>query len=330
MSTTRSCRPHFFSTMLTCLLVSASSMMTAAAADEAPKDIAVFVATLNVASGTVSGVRNITPGKGANFQPSFTGDGSAVLFVSDRAGTANIYRHVLASGETSAVTNTKESLYSPTALPDGSGFVAVRVVTADPYYGLEAKEPSLWRFGWNGKPVSPLVDTRRIGYYGAVGDQHLGLFLVDDVAARNAHKSVLMNRVTGKVTLLTNKPGKAFGRTLDGKRVTFVDQTDPKRWVICAMGPDDTQPEVLVDTAVGKAGEAESDRSQYFVGLPDGSMIMANGTRLFRWDGVKGGSFKPFADLEKLGGAIKNIAASPDGTQLAFSVAMDRVKAGIP
>ena len=325
MSIARSGRPRFFGTMLAFLVMSASSMTTAAAADEAPKDIAVFVAKLNLASGTVSGVRNITPGKGANFQPSFTADGSAVLFVSDRAGTANIYRHVLASGETSAVTTTKESLYSPTVLPDGSGFVAVRVVTADPYYGLEAKEPSLWRFAWNGKPVGPLVDTRRIGYYGWVGDQHLAMFLVDEVAQRNAHKAVLMNRVTGKVTLLTNKPGKAFGRTLDGKRVTFVDQADPKRWIIAAMGPDDTKPEVLVDTAVGKAGEAESDRSQYFVGLPDGSMMMANGTRLFRWDGVKGSSFQPFADLGKLGGSIKNLAASRDGTQLAFSVLMDPV-----
>jgi len=324
MSIARSARPRFFSKMLACLVMTASSIMTVTAADEPPKDIAVFVAKLNVKAGTVSDVRNITPGKGSNFQPSFTGDGSAVLFVSDRAGTANIYRHTLASGETTAITNTKESLYSPIVLPDGSGFTSVRVVTADPYYGLEAKEPSLWRFAWDGKPVSPLVDTRRIGYYGWVGDQHLAMFLVDDVAERNAHKSVLMNRATGKVTLLTNKPGKAFSRTSDGKRVLFVDQADPKRWVISAMGPDDTKPEVLVDTAVGKVGEAESDRSQYFVALPDGSIIMANGTRIFRWDGVKGSSFKPFADLGKLGGAIKNIAASRDGTQLAFSVVMDR------
>jgi hypothetical protein len=325
MSIARSGRLHFFSTMLACLVMNAGSMTTAAAADEPPKDVAVFVAKLNVKAGTVSEVRNITPGKGSNFQPSFTSDGGAVLFVSDRAGTANIYRHALASGETTAVTSTKESLYSPTVLPDGSGFTAVRVVTADPYYGAEAKEPSLWRFSWDGKPLSPLVDTRRIGYYGWVGDQHLAMFLVDDVAERNDHKAVLMNRATGKQTLLTNKPGKAFSRTPDGKRVIFVDQADPKRWVISAMGPDDSKPEVLVDTAAGKAGEAESDRSQYFVALPDGSMMMANGTRLFRWDGVKGHSFKPFADLGKLGGSIKNIATSRDGTQLAFSVLMDRV-----
>jgi hypothetical protein len=305
----------------TCLALTAASL-TALAADSAP-DVNVFVAKLNIPAGTVTNVRNISPGKGSNFQPSFLGDGSAVLFVSQRSGTANIYRYVLASGETQPVTNTRESLYSPQALADGSGFAAVRVVTADPFYGLEATEPPVWRFSWDGKPVAPLVDTRRVGYYSFIGEKDLAMFIVDTVAERNAHKAVLLNRASGKVTVLTTKPGRSFGKTPDGKRATFVDQTDPKRWVIAAMGAGDTKPQVLVDTVVGKEGEAESARSQYFVWLPDGSMMMANGNRLFRWDGAKGGGFKQFAELSGLGGSIKNIAVSKDGMQLAFSVVMD-------
>jgi hypothetical protein len=307
-------------------LLASLTLMTAdaIAADAAPPDVAVYLAKLNVKAGTVTEARNITPGPGSNFQPSFVDDGSAVLFVSQRSGTANIYRYTIASGQTSAVTSTKESLYSPNALPDGSGFTAVRVVTADPYYGLEATEPPLWRFGWDGKPVAPVVDTRRVGYYAPIDDQHLALFLVDDVAERNAHKAVLMNRISGKATLLTSKPGRSFGRTPDGKRATFVDQTDPKRWVISAMGAGDKQPQELVETVVGKVGEPESARSQYYAWLPDGSMLMANGSRFYRWDGVKGGAFKQFADLGSLGGSIKNIAVSRDGTQLAFSVTKDR------
>ncbi len=82
---------------------------------------------------------------------------------------------------------------------------------------------------------------------------------------------------------------------------------------------------MLVEKAVGKAGEAEGDRSQYFVGLPNGAMLMANRSTLFRWSGKKGQSFGSFAELGDLGGAIKNIAVSADGTQLAFSVTMDRI-----
>ncbi|MES2017702.1 MAG: hypothetical protein V4484_14520 [Pseudomonadota bacterium] len=321
MSRTPSRRNSLFIVLL------ASVFLSANAAEPAPPDVALFMAKLDLAGAKIDQVRNITPGKGSNFQPSFVPDGTAVLFVSPRSGTANIYRYTIASGATSAVTQTKESLYSPTALADGSGFVAVRVVTADPYYGLEAHEPPLWRFGWDGKPIGALIDTKRAAYYAMVGEQQLAMFLVDDVAERNAHKAVLVHRTTGKVTLLTNKPGRSLGRTPDGKRATFVDQTDPKHWVIAAMGPDDAQPQVLVDTAVGKVDEPESARSQYFVWLPDGSMLMANGSKFFRWNGVKGSSFTPFADLGTLGGMIKNIAVSRDGTQLAFSVAMDRPSA---
>lgn len=293
--------------------------MPALAADAKP-EIAIVLARLDLAAGRVSDVANITPGKGANFQPAFTRDGAALLYVSDRSGSTNVYRHDLASGKAVAVTSTPHNLYSPTPLPDGSGFSAIRVVTADPNYGIEAKEPSLWRFGWNGEAIAPVIPTLRVGYHAWVDEQRLALFIVDDVADRNAHRAVLFNRKTGQTTLLTDKPGRSLGRSPDGKRATFVDQTDPAHWRICAMGEGDAAPQVLVETPVGPDGEKDPNRSQYFVWLPDASVLMARGSLLLRWDGKPGGSFQPFAEVAGLGGAIRNIAVSPDGRHLAFSV----------
>lgn len=292
-----------------------------AVAAEAPPDIAVFVARLDLAAGTVSDARNITPGKGSNFQPAFTPDGTAVVYTSGRSGSNNIYRHDLASGQTTAVTATTENLYSPTPLADGSGFSAIRVITADPAYGIEMNEPSLWRFGWDGKPVAPVVPTKRIGYHSWVSPDLIAAFLVDDVPDRNAHRAVLIERTTGRQTLLTTKPGRSLGRAPDG-RATFVDQTDAGRWVIAAMGAGDDKPQVLVDTPPLPDGEKASNRPQYFAWLPDGSLLMARGHRFLRWNGKPGGSFQPFADLPELGGAVRNIAASPDGRRLAFSVTL--------
>ncbi|MGQ3051208.1 MAG: TolB family protein [Roseateles sp.] len=292
---------------------------TASAAD-APPDVAVFVARLDVSAGKVSDARNITPGKGNNFQPAFTHDGSAVVYTSGRTGSNNIYRHDLAKGTTTAVTATTENLYSPTPLADGSGFSAIRVLTADPAYGIEMNEPSLWLFGWDGKPVAPVVPTKRIGYHAWVGPDLIAAFLVDDVPQRNDHRAVLISRTTGQQTLLTAKPGRALGRMPDGKRAIFVDQTDPKRWVIATQGIDDANPQLLVETPPLPEGEPAANRSQYFVRLPDGSMLMARGHQLLRWDGKPAGGFQPFADLPELGGAIRNIAASADGRRLAFSV----------
>ncbi|KQW44631.1 MULTISPECIES: PD40 domain-containing protein [unclassified Roseateles] len=296
------------------------AIVSVASAADAPPDVAVMVARLDLAAGKVSDVRNITPGKGNNFQPAFTPDSAAVVYTSGRSGSNNIFRYDLAKGMTTAVTATAENLYSPTPLADGSGFSAIRVITADPAYGIEMNEPSLWLFSWDGKPVAPVVATKRIGYHAWINPDLLAAFIVDDVPQRNEHRAVLIQRTNGQQTLLTTKPGRSLGRTADGKRATFVDQTDPKRWVITTMGIGDAKPQVLVETPPLPEGDKETNRSQYFVWLPDGSMLMARGHLLLRWDGKPGGGFKPFADLPELSGAIRNIAASADGQRLAFSV----------
>lgn len=296
------------------------AIATPALAADAPPDIAVFIAQLDAKAGKVSDIRNITPRKGSNFQPAFTADGSAVVYTSGRSGSNNIYCYDIAQGTTSAVTATAENLYSPTPLADGSGFSAIRVITADPAYGIEMNEPSLWLFGWDGKPVAPVVPTKRIGYHAWITPDLIAAFLVDDVPERNNHRAVLIQRTTGKQTLLTLKPGRSLGRSPDGKRALFVDQTDPAHWFIAAMGVGDAKPQPLVETPALPEGEKESNRSSYFVALPDGAMLMARGHLLLLWDGKPGGSFKPFAELPEIGGAIRNIAASPDGSRLAFSV----------
>ena len=101
-------------------------------------------------------------------------------------------------------------------------------------------------------------------------------------------------------------------------------KSDPKRWVVAAMGAMDARPAVLIDTPVGPAGEPngtqETDRSEDFCWLPDGALLMAQGSKFLRWDGRPRSGFKLFADLGELGGQIKRIAVSRDGTQLAFVV----------
>jgi hypothetical protein len=255
-----------------------------------------------------------------NFQPAVTRDGAAIVFVSNRSGSNNIVRHDLTSGQSRAVTSTTINLYSPTPLADGSGFSAVRVVDADPSYGIESKQPSLWRFGWDGKEIGPVIPTMRVGYHAWIDADRLALFIVDDVPERNAHRAVLMNRTTGKQTLLTTHPGRSLGRTPDGKRATFVDQTDPEHWFLSAMGEGDSEPQKLVETPVGPEGSKDRNRPQYYAWLPDGSVLMARGSSFLRWDGKAGTAFKPFAVVPDLGGAVRNIAVSGDGKRVGLAV----------
>lgn len=285
----------------------------------APPQTQIFLVALDLQRGTVGTPRAITGHPGYNNQPSFVNDGSALLFVSNRSGSINVFRHAIASGTTTAVTATTENLYSPQELPDGSGFSAVRVVTPNAN-GAEATAPPIWRYNWQGQPVAPMTDVRVVGYYTFVNEKLAAFFVVDSDSARNANKAVLADRVTGRTRLMTDKPGRSLGRTPDGRRASFVDKSDPQRWVVAAMGADDDKPVVLVATPQGPAGEPEADRSEDYCWLPDGSLLMAQGSRLLRWNGQAGSGFEPDADVGDVGGAIKRLAASRDGRQLAFVV----------
>jgi hypothetical protein len=297
----------------------ASEQAPPAATADAPPQSQIHLAALDLGRGTVGTPRQITSHPGYNNQPSFLNDGSALLFVSNRSGSINVFRYAIDTGATTAVAATPENLYSPQELPDGSGFSAVRVVTPNAN-GAEAIAPPIWRFGWNGQAVAPMTEVRAVGYYAWVNAQLAAFFVVDADGTRNANQAVLVDRLTGKTRLMTDKPGRSLGRTPDGRRASFVDKTDPQRWVVAAMGADDAQAVVLVATPKGPVGEPEADRSEDTCWMPDGSLLMARGSQLLRWDGQAGNAFQPFADVGPLAGAIKRLAVSRDGRQLAFVV----------
>ncbi|MSU48857.1 MAG: hypothetical protein EXS37_07190 [Opitutus sp.] len=297
---------------------SKSSPAPPAAGDALP-ETAVWVARLDLAAGTVAAPRRLTESKGYNNQPAFVTDGSALFFVSDRTGAIQIYRHELASGETTQLTSDPGNKFSPMPLPDGRGFSAVRVIAPEAGSGVESKNPPVWRYSAEGKPIGPVIDVRRVGYYAWLGAEHLALFLVID-GEKDLSELVQADIASGKTALLSKSPGRSFARTPDGARVAFVDKSEPKRWKIVAMKPGDERPQFIVDTPVGATGEKDGDRSEDWCWLPGGSILMANGGKFLRWDGKPGGRFQVLTDLGDLGGNIRRLAVSRDGRHVAFVV----------
>ena len=93
---------------------------------------------------------NITQRKGYDNQPSFTPDGSSLLYTSLReGGQTDIYRYTIASKAIDALTHTLESEYSPTITPNSAFFSVIRV-EAD-------KTQRLWQFPLSGSGKPTLV-----------------------------------------------------------------------------------------------------------------------------------------------------------------------------
>lgn len=124
-------------------LALAASFQAAAAA---PPDTEIFLAPFSSGPGAVVGAPvNITSSPGYDNQPSFTPDGTGILFTSVRGGgtQTDIYRYDIASAQTARVTSTPESEYSPTVTPDAAHISVIRV-EAD---GTQR----LWRFTIDGR-----------------------------------------------------------------------------------------------------------------------------------------------------------------------------------
>src|SRR5215471_8757469 len=122
--------------------------------------------------------KKITEFVGYNNQPFFMPDGKSILYTSIRNNQADIYRYDIQSGATTQVTNTPESEYSPTLMPDRKNISVVRVESD----GTQR----LWRFPLDGGPPSLIVeDIKPVGYHLWIDDHTLALFVLGDTGKSN-------------------------------------------------------------------------------------------------------------------------------------------------
>lgn len=283
-------------------------------------DTDIFVADLYLEVGKVAPATNVTDRDGYDNQPAFTLDGSALLYVADGEGAqTDVWRYEFAGGTRVQVTNTPEAEFSPTPLPSG-GFSAVRVGAPSAEGEAYTESQQLYRYGMDGVAKSPVViGLSRVGYHAWIEPTRFAAFIVGGGEAKLPHRLVLVESDTGKLTPLALDIGRSLGRAPDG-RVTFVDKGNPKAWTVATIAPGEAKPRALIATPPGPADEPERDRSEDFCWLPDGSLLMAKGKWLLRWDGKPGSGWTALGELRDLPGDVKRLAVSRDGRRLAMVV----------
>lgn len=242
--------------------------------------------------------RNVTRRVGYDNQPQFTADGRALLFnrIED-SGRADSWRVRIADGAMTRLTNTAvEQEYSPTPMPDGSGF-SVIVVEAD-------STQRLWAYDWNGVPQRPIVaGLKPVGYHVWIGNSMIGAFVLNNPAP---NALVLMHPLTDRVDTLARGIERAFARVPGREAFTFVQRTDSSTLV----SEVDTRTMRVRRVMTGPAG------LEYHVWLPDGTMLISGQGQIWRWADSR---LTPFVDLRTFGiTGVSRLALSPDGKMLAF------------
>jgi len=269
----------------------------------APPATDIYLAPLRVQDGriVVGAPVNVTARPGYDNQPYFLADGRAFLYTSIREDSqADIYRYDIDQKTSVRLTATRESEYSPTPLPDGSGFSVVRV-EAD-------STQRLWAFDLAGSRPRVVLDSiKPVGYH-AWGDAHtLVLFVLGS-------PPTLQIADAGFPTARGEVIAKDIGRSL---------QRIPGRTSVSFVQRDSVAGNTLDELDIGRRRVRELAKippgADFFAWTPDGIVLTASGTTLYQWDSRRGGAWEKVADLSAAGlSSVTRLAVSPRGDRLAI------------
>ncbi|HEX8178555.1 MAG TPA: hypothetical protein VF525_03335 [Pyrinomonadaceae bacterium] len=300
--------------ILSCLALCASARAQQPTPTPAPTplpDNDIFIVELTNRAGRLEFGQpvNITKHVGYDNQPGFLPDGQSLLYTSQRDGQqTDIYRYDLRTGATTQVTATPESEYSPTVMPGGRSFSVVRV-EAD-------KTQRLWQFPLAGGTQGSLVldNVKPVGYHLWLDARTLALFILGADKQPNTLQLVTLakDRPTAvEVSTLHVNIGRALQRVpRSGQVFSFVHKVAADNWLIKLVDVGAHRTSTLRPTLAG---------SEDHTWLPDATLLMAQGAKLFRLDPAHDTDWHEVADFSAAHIAkITRLAVSPKGDRLAL------------
>ena len=248
--------------------------------------------------------KKITDFVGYNNQPFFMPDGKSILYTSNRNKQTDIYRYDIHTGKTTQVTDTPESEYSPTLMPDRKNISVVRVEA-------DGKTQRLWKFPLaGGAPSLVIEDIKGVGYHLWIDGHTLALFIVGSAGKPNYLE--IYDTRTNKSEFVTENPGRVLRLIPNQPKFSFVDKVSSDKWEIKAFDLRVHTSASLIATLAG---------SEDYAWLPDGRLLMGKDSKLFMIVPLSEHKWSQVEDFTVPGlQGISRLAVSPKGDRLAMVV----------
>lgn len=264
-------------------------------------DTEIFLADLQETSNslTINNPQNITNRKGYDNQPSFTPDGNRILYTSMQADEqTEIAAYDLRKKTTALLTHTPEGEYSPTVTPDGKHFSVIRTEMD--------KTQRLWQFELSGKnPSLVLPNIKPVGYHCWYGSDSLALFVLGQ-----PNSLQVATKSQDKAQVITNSIGRSLHRIPKQAAVSFIRKVSATVWNVERLDIKTLQTSPIIQTIAG---------SEDCVWTPSGTLLMAGGSKLYKFNPANDTTWQEIANFNILGiKQITRLAVSKDGKKVAF------------
>ena len=299
--------------------VPGASGIAAPPSTAASADTEVFLATV-IGTGAPLAVgppANISNNPGYDNQPAFSADGTDVFFTSTRGSVTppssalprtDIFRYEIPSGRLFRITQTPESEFSPTVMPDGRHLSMIRV-EADGTQHLCSVEPAT---NPSRETTVMLPAIKPVGYHAWLDAARVALYILG--APGQPSTLQIASLEDGRTQTVATNVGRALQRMPSGS-ISFVQREAVKGDEITAVlkeldvGSLETRP--LVRFASGIT-------DPFVTWMPDGTALMAAGSTIYRWHPGD----RDWSVASQLGGFglhdITRLAVSPRGDRIAI------------
>ena len=170
-------------------------------------------------------LRQITTGANQNMVPSWSGDGKAIYFASDRSGSLQVWKHILGN---KAADGNPGNAGAEMQVTKNGGFEAFESYDGRTVYFSKFDKGGIWSTPVNGGPESSVVPGKpQVGYWGHWAVSAAGIYLLDAEAAPRPtieFYPFASRRVTPVLTLETEPARKqpSLSATGDGKTIYYT------------------------------------------------------------------------------------------------------------
>jgi len=290
-------------------------------------DTEVFVAMLTGSGATlaIGPPVNISNNPGYDNQPAFSPDGAQVFFASTR-GTAtpardaapppqsslpktDIYRYEISTRRLFRVTQTPESEFSPTVMPDRVHLSMVRV-EADGTQHLCSVEPAS-----DPKRETSVIlpSVTPVGYHAWIDEGRVALYVLG--ASGEPSTLQIASIEDGRTQTVATNVGRSLQRMPSGS-ISFVQRVAAASGgaataVLKQLDVRTLETQALVTPAAGVS-------DPFVTWLPDGTALMAAGSTIYRWR-AGDGDWSVMSHLDSFGlRDVTRLAVSPKGDRIAI------------